>query len=158
VEPDFLVATLGKALGSSGAFVVGPPELKALMLSAARPFVYTTAVPEGVAAAAMVALRLADSERRERLSHNARLLRLWLGQAGIAVLGAAHILPVLAGSDAMALAEALLEEGIFAPGIRYPTVPRGQERVRLTVSAAHTEAELAACVEAFGRALRRLRQ
>lgn len=157
VEPDFLVATLGKALGSGGAFVVGPPELKALMISAARPFVYTTALPEGVAAAALVALRLADAERRERLANNARLLRSWLAEEGVEVLGEAHILPVRAGSEAMALAEALLEEGIYAPGIRYPTVPRGQERVRLTVSAAHSEAELEQCVAAFGRARRRVR-
>ena len=90
VEPDFLVGTLGKALGVAGAFVIGPPELRELLVSFGRSFVYTTALPDGVAEAARVGLRLADAERRERLAANAARLRAGLAQIGARTLGAAH--------------------------------------------------------------------
>lgn len=154
VEPDFLVGTLGKSYGSAGAFVVGPPALRELLLSTARAFVYTTGMPEPVANAALVGLRLADDARRERLAANASRLRNGLLDLGLPALGSAHIVPVLTGAATMAVAARLAEAGIFAPGIRYPTVARGQERVRLTVCAEHTAEEIDRGVEAMGRAVR----
>ena len=154
VEPDFLVGTLGKAFGAAGAFVVGPEVLRPLLVSTARAFVYTTGLPEGVAAAALAGLRLATRERRERLAANAARLRSGLRQIGANVLGSAHILPVLTGERTMAVAARLRTAGIFAPGIRSPTVPRGLERVRLTASSEHTEAQIDRCVEAMDAALR----
>ncbi len=154
--PDFLVGTFGKALGVAGAFVVGPPVLRALLLSFGRSFVYTTGMPEPVARAALAGLRLATAERRERLAHNARRLRMGLWQIGAVVRGEAHVVPVITGARTMAVAAALLERGYFAPGIRWPTVPRGEERVRLTVGAAHTEAQIDGLIEAFEAVLREI--
>ncbi|GDX79466.1 8-amino-7-oxononanoate synthase [Deltaproteobacteria bacterium] len=154
IEPDFLVGTLGKAYGSAGAFVIGPPALRELLVSTARAFVYTTGMPEPVAHAALAGLRLATDERRERLAANALRLRTGLLDLGLPVLGSAHIVPVLTGDTTMAVAARLAESGIFAPGIRYPTVARGQERVRLTVCSEHTTEQIDRCVEAMGRAVR----
>ncbi len=154
VVPDFVMGTLGKAVGVVGAFVIGPPELRELLVSFGRSFVYTTALPEGVARAALVGLSLADAERRERLAHNARRLRIGLWQIGARALGEAHVVPILTGERTMEVAERLLAAGYYAPGIRWPTVPRGQERVRVTVSAAHNEAQIDGLVEALDAALR----
>jgi 8-amino-7-oxononanoate synthase len=154
VVPDFLVGTFGKALGAAGAFVVGPPALRDLLVSFGRAFVYTTGMPEPVARAALAGLRLADDARRERLAANARRLRMGLWQVGADVRGDAHIVPVITGARTMAIADALLARGFFAPGIRYPTVPAGEERVRLTVSAAHTDEQIDRLVEAFAEVLR----
>ena len=154
VVPDFVVGTLGKALGSAGAFVVGPPELKSLLTSNGRAFVYTTASPEPLAYAALAALNLADDARRERLAANTRRLRAGLWQIGARLSGTAHIVPVMTGEHTMRVAERLLAAGIYAAGIRYPTVPRGQERVRLTVSSEHSSQEVDRCVDAFAKALK----
>lgn len=154
VQADFLVGTLGKAYGAAGAFVIGPPALRELLVSTARAFVYTTGMPEPVALAALAGLRLATDERRERLAQNARRLRRGLIELGLPILGSEHIVPVLTGSATMKVAARLFEAGIFAPGIRYPTVARGQERVRLTVCSEHTLEQIDRCVEAMGRAVR----
>jgi 7-keto-8-aminopelargonate synthetase-like enzyme len=154
VVPDFLVGTLGKALGSAGAFVIGPPSLRELLVSFGRAFVYTTAMPEPVARAALAGLRLADDALRERLAHNARRLRMGLWQIGADVRGDSHIASVVTGPRTMAVAAALLDRGFFAPGIRFPTVPKGQERVRLTVSAAHSDEQIDRLIEAFAAVLK----
>jgi 7-keto-8-aminopelargonate synthetase-like enzyme len=154
VVPDFVMGTLGKALGVVGAFIIGPPELRELLVSFGRSFVYTTGLPEPVARAALVGLRLADDERRERLATNTRRLRMGLWQIGAEALGHAHVVPVVTGERTMAVSEALLDRGYYAPGIRWPTVPRGQERVRMTVSAAHTDDQIDGLVEALDGALR----
>lgn len=153
ITPDFVVGTLGKAYGAAGAFVIGPPELRELLVSTARSFVYTTAMPEGVAAAALVGLGLASTDRRERLAANANRLRRGLRDAGATVLGDAHIVPVLTGARTMEVAARLADAGIFAPGIRFPTVPRGQERIRLTACSEHTAAQIDRCVDAVATAL-----
>ena len=77
---------------------------------------------------------------------------LW--QVGAEALGHAHVVPVVTGERTMAVSEALLDRGYYAPGIRWPTVPRGQERVRMTVSAAHTDDQIDGLVEALDGALR----
>ncbi len=153
VVPDFVVGTLGKALGVVGAFIVGPPELRELLVSFGRSFVYTTGLPEPVARAALVALRLATDERREALAANVRRLRIGLLQIGATITGDAHVVPVLTGDRTMRVAERLLDQGFYAAGIRYPTVARGQERVRLTVSAAHTDEQIDRLVAAMAVAL-----
>ena len=153
-EPDILIGTFGKAFGAAGAFVVGPPELKDLLINAGRPFIYSTAPSEAVAKAALKGLRAAQQapELRERLAANASTLRGHLTELGWTVGGEAHILPVHCGIGAMAIAKRLMEHGVYAPGIRYPTVPAGRERIRLTVSAAHSEEDLARIADAFGTA------
>jgi len=148
-QPDFLQGTLGKAYGAVGAFVVGPPELRALLVSAGRTFVFTTGLPEGAARAALVGLHLADDARRARLASNVRRLRQGLAQLGVPTMGTDHIVPVVLGDRAMAAAAALLERGFLVPGIRPPTVPAGTERLRITVSAAHSEEQVDRLVEAL---------
>ncbi|MCB9781186.1 MAG: aminotransferase class I/II-fold pyridoxal phosphate-dependent enzyme [Alphaproteobacteria bacterium] len=153
VEPDFLTGTLGKALGSVGAFVVGPPELRELLISAGRTFIFTTGLPEGAARAALVALQLADQGLRELLAERVRYLRHALAQVGISALGRDHVVPIVLGPRAMDAAAALLERGFLVPGIRPPTVPEGTDRLRITVSAAHTTDQLDALVDALVQVL-----
>jgi 7-keto-8-aminopelargonate synthetase-like enzyme len=154
VEPDVLVGTLGKAYGGVGAFVVGPPVLRELLISAGRSFVFTTGLPEGAARAGLLALQLADDERRQRLADRTRRLRAALAQQGIPALGQDHIVPVVLGPRAMTVAAALLERGFLVPGIRPPTVPPGTERLRITLSAAHSEEQIDRLAQALADSLR----
>jgi 8-amino-7-oxononanoate synthase len=137
ITPDIIVGTLGKAFGAAGAFVVGPPAVREILVSASRPFIYTTAMPEGVAAAARVGLDLATDALRGRLSAATQRLRNGLAELGIPALGSAHIVPILTGANTMNAARALLERGFLVGAVRYPTVARGQERLRITLSAEH---------------------
>ena len=142
-----LIGTLGKALGCAGAFVAGDSELVEWILQRARTYIYTTALPPAMAAAASAALRLVQREgwRREKLQ--ALVLRL---RAGAAALGLplmpsnSPIQPLLVGEAARALrlSDALFERGYWVSAIRPPTVPDGSARLRLTLSAAHTEADV----------------
>ena len=149
VEPDFLIGTLGKALGSYGAFVVGPPVLRELLISRGRSFIFTTGLPEPVVCAAAAALDLATDERRQALAHNVARFRTGLDELGIAALGQDHIVPVVFGERTMAIADALLNRGFWAAGIRAPTVPAGFERVRFTLSAAHTDEQIDQLLDAL---------
>lgn len=152
VAPDAVVGTFGKAFGAAGAFVAGPGPLIELLVNAGRSFVFTTAPPEPVVAMALAGLRAADDERRERLRANTERLRCALTQLGWDPLGDAHIVPVVTGAATMALAARLLERGVWAPGIRWPTVPRGLERIRLTVSSEHQPEHLDRIADAMGPA------
>lgn len=155
VEPDFLVGTLGKAYGAFGAYVAGPAVLRELLVSAARTFIFTTGLPEPACSAALAALRGADDYRRQTLRENVDRLREGLRRTGVQALGTAHIVPVVLGPRTMEVAENLLQEGFLVPGIRAPTVAAGQERLRITVSAAHRPSQIDGLVLALGRALSR---
>ena len=137
ITPDIVVGTLGKAFGAAGAFVVGPPAVREILVSASRSFIYTTAMPEGVADAARVGLTLATDALREQLRAATQRLRTGLAELGIPVLGSAHIVPILTGARTMSAAQALLDLGFLVGAVRYPTVARGQERLRITLSAEH---------------------
>jgi 8-amino-7-oxononanoate synthase len=150
VEPDILIGTFGKAYGASGAFVIGPSELKELLINKGRSFIFTTGIPEVVAKLALEGLRRATAERRERLAARVKTFRRALEQLGWRPLGHAHIVPVVIGPQVMEVAAKLLEAGIYAPGIRWPTVAKGQERIRFTVSSEHTPAMLNRIAEAMG--------
>lgn len=152
VEPDILVGTFGKALGAAGAFVVGPPELKELLINTGRSFIYTTAAPEPLVAMALAGFKLAlgADDLRERLVQNTVYFRQGLAQLGWQALGSAHIVPVMAGKQVMDLSARLEKRGVLAPGIRYPTVAKGEERIRFTLSAAHTTVELDQILDALG--------
>lgn len=152
VEPDILVGTFGKTVGAHGGFVVGPPELRDLLVNTARTIIFTTSMPEPVAAMALAGVRLARRvpERRERLAANARYLREGLIAQGWSPLGEAHIVPVVVGPEVMALDARLQAAGVLAAGIRPPTVAAGTERIRLTVSSEHTPAQLDRILTAFG--------
>jgi 8-amino-7-oxononanoate synthase len=151
------MGTLGKALGSFGAYAAGPSSLVELLLNRARTFIFTTALPPPAVAAARAALAIVhrEPERRERLSANARALHAGLGRAGYR-LGALEspILPVIIGGaeQTMALCERLLERGVFAQGIRPPTVPEGTSRLRVTLMATHTDDHIERALAAFREA------
>lgn len=154
VVPDVVVGTLGKSYGAAGAFIIGPPELKELLISRGRSFVYTTGLAEAAARAALAGLERADEERRSLLASRVRRFRAGLADLGRFPPGKDHIVPVVLGPATMAAAQALLEAGIYVPGIRAPTVAPGQERLRFSLSAAHSDEQIDRCLCAIDRVLR----
>jgi glycine C-acetyltransferase/8-amino-7-oxononanoate synthase len=158
---DVVIGTLGKALGSYGAYACADRETTELLLNTARPFIFSTALPPAVAAAGLAALELLESrpDRVERLAANATTLRAALADEGLGVGGsAAQIVPVAVGDArrAMELSERLLERGVFAQGIRPPTVPEGSSRLRLTVLSTHRSQELKGAARLVGEVAREL--
>jgi 8-amino-7-oxononanoate synthase len=147
-----LVGTLGKAIGSFGAFVAGSRDLIDFLIQKARPYIYTTALPQPVAAATRKALEIAQREswRRERVLALTARFRKAAREAGVALLDSnTPIQPVVLGSSEAALQaqQDLLDAGFRVVAIRAPTVPRGSERLRVTISAAHSEQQVDALVE-----------
>lgn len=158
-EVPLLMATLGKALGVAGAFVAGSEELVETLIQFARPYVYTTAMPPALAAAAAASLRIVREEpwRRAHLSGLIGRFRAGASALGLCLLpSATAIQPLLLGEAATALrwSEQLLGRGLLVPAIRPPTVPAGQSRLRVTLSAAHTEAEVERLLEALAEIAR----
>ena len=150
---DVLVGTLGKALGSFGAFVVGPAALRDLLVNVARPFIFSCALAPPQVEAARASLRLVAREpwRRERLQANAARLRDRLAAHGISTApSSTHIVPVVIGDNAptMAICERLLERGFYAQGIRWPSVPEGTARLRITPMATHAPDDIDALADA----------
>jgi len=155
------MGTLGKALGGYGAFVAGSRELIETLVNRARAYVFSTALPPSIVAAARAAIAIvrAEPELRERLWRNARRMHAALAAAGLdpAPL-ASPILPLVAGESRAALRVAAhaFERGILAPAIRPPTVPAGTARLRVTPMATHDGEQIdraaAVLVEAFRRA------
>jgi 8-amino-7-oxononanoate synthase len=140
---DVVAGTLGKALGTAGGFVAGSTTLVEYLTSTARTFVFTTATPPALAAAALEALRLAQVEgwRRDAVRARARQLRGRLSAGGHALAGPAdgHIVPLLVGDPGrtMQLSATLRRSGFLVAGVRPPTVPPGTSRLRVSLSAAH---------------------
>jgi glycine C-acetyltransferase/8-amino-7-oxononanoate synthase len=146
-EVDVIVGTLGKALGSYGAYVCGSRELVDLLVNTARPFIYSTAPSPPSVGAALAALGVLESRPGmvEQLRRNAAALREGLTAEGLAVSGSrTQIVPLIVGDArrAVALCERALEGRVFAQAIRPPTVPPGSSRLRLTVMAGHRIDEL----------------
>jgi 8-amino-7-oxononanoate synthase len=151
-----LVGTLGKAFGSFGAFVAGADDLIELLIQRARSYIYTTALPQPVAAATRAALRIAREEtwRRERVLALTAHFRTAARQAGIPLADSATpIQPVPVGSAQAALTaqQALREAGFWVVAIRSPTVPAGAERLRITLTAGHQESQVDALIDALSR-------
>ncbi|MBK6743586.1 MAG: 8-amino-7-oxononanoate synthase [Hydrogenophilales bacterium] len=148
------MATLGKALGVSGAFVAGAPELIEWLVNKARTYIYTTAMPPALSAAVTASLKVVVAEgwRRERLLEHIACLRNGLVTLPWRLLPSeTPIQPVQVGSDAavMALTRELMHRGIFVPAIRPPTVPEGTSRLRISLSAGHTLADVEHLVDAL---------
>jgi glycine C-acetyltransferase/8-amino-7-oxononanoate synthase len=160
-DVDVVVGTLGKSLGSYGAYVCAEAEVVEYLLNCARPFIFSTAPPPPSVAAAQAALGLLETDPRriERLRTNGALMRASLAAEGLEV-GASEtqIVPVHVGDAglAMELSERALAAGVFAQGIRPPTVPQGSSRLRFTVMATHREVELRAAAKFVGAAAREL--
>jgi 8-amino-7-oxononanoate synthase len=158
---DVIVGTLGKALGSYGAYVCADAEIRELLVNTARPFIFSTALPPPAVAAAYAALGQLEArpERLRRLRENAHAVRSALAAAGFAVdETGTQIVPLVVGdaADASAICEAALRRGVFAQAIRPPTVPEGSSRLRLTVMATHREGELRRAAATIGEAWRKI--
>ncbi|OHE84780.1 MAG: 8-amino-7-oxononanoate synthase [Lysobacterales bacterium RIFOXYD1_FULL_69_11] len=156
-EVPLQLATLGKALGGYGAAVVGEADLVEHLAETARPYVYTTALPPAQAAATLAAVKLARSEhwRREKLVELTARFRERARSLGLALLDSdTPIQPVICGTDARALSMAATLEraGYWVAAIRPPTVPEGRARLRVTLSALHTVAEVDGLVAAIAQA------
>jgi 8-amino-7-oxononanoate synthase len=141
------MGTLGKAFGTSGAFVAGSEVLIETLIQFARPYIYTTAMPPAVAAATRASLRLVRSgrDRREKLAALIQQFRRGADQLGLELMPSkTPIQPIMIGDTAraMALSDALEQEGIFIGAIRPPTVPQGSARLRVTLSATHSEQQV----------------
>jgi 8-amino-7-oxononanoate synthase len=156
-EVDVVVGTLGKALGSYGAYVTCESALAQYLVNCARPFIFSTAPPPPAVAGAMAALELLVEQPRrvEKLQANADALRDELAREGFEVAGSTtHIVPLIVGQAPLALevCEKAIERGVFAQAIRPPTVPEGTSRLRLAVMASHTREELREAARVLGRA------
>jgi 8-amino-7-oxononanoate synthase len=142
-----LVGTLGKALGTAGAFVAGDRALIETLVQHARPYVYTTAMPPALAEATRAGLRICRAEdwRRERLGGLIARFRAGAMRLGLQLMpSTTPIQPLLVGDAALATrwSQALQRQGILVTAIRPPTVPQGSARLRITLSAAHTNPQL----------------
>jgi len=156
VNPQDLIqmGTLSKAIGTSGGYVAGPASLKDYLINTAKAFIYTTAQPPAIAAAASTAIRIIQDEpaRRERLRTKRNALHAALTGLGFQLTDTqSPILPIIVKSPerAVEMSQALYEAGIYVPAIRPPTVPKHSSRLRLTVSSEHTQEQLETVVTAF---------
>jgi glycine C-acetyltransferase len=152
---DIITGTLGKALGgASGGFTSGRKEIIEILRQRSRPYLFSnTLMPSIVAASIKVLDILSNStELRDRLENNTNLFRKLMNEAGFDILQGVHpITPVMLYDAKLAqdFATQLLEEGIYVIGFFYPVVPKGKARIRVQISAAHTEAQIQKAVEAF---------
>ncbi len=142
-----LMATLGKALGTAGAFVAGSELLIETLIQQARSYIYTTALPPAVAGASLESLRLVQEEswRREHLGQLIRRFRRGAAELGLPLLASDSAIQPLSVGDAaaaLALSERLRQRGLLISAIRPPTVPAGTSRLRITLSAAHSDSQV----------------
>ncbi len=155
-----VMGTLGKALGCFGAFVAGSRNLKEFLINRSRSFIFTTALPASVVAAALEALEILEDEPqlRHNLHRNVSFMHQGLSRLGFETgSGRTHIVPLIIGAadTAVAMARHLLDEGLFIQAIRPPTVPEGSSRLRITVMATHTIEDLAKALDILSQAGKR---
>ena len=155
---DILTGTLGKALGgASGGYVAAHAEIVALLRQRSRPYLFSNSVAPSVVAGSRKALELVatQGEARERLAANASLFRELMTAAGFDLLPGSHpIVPVMFPGDdgarlATQIADRMLADGVYVIAFSFPVVPRGRARIRVQLSAAHSERDVGSCVEAF---------
>jgi glycine C-acetyltransferase len=154
---DIITSTLGKALGgASGGFTTGRREAIALLRQRSRPYLFSNTLAPSIAAATIEVLRILDSDPapRTRLMDNARSFRKKIAQAGFKTKEGFHpIVPIMLGEAPLAqrMAAELLDEGLYVIGFFYPVVPKGEARIRVQLSAAHTPSDVERAVDAFRR-------
>lgn len=151
---DIQMGTLSKALGGFGGFIAGSRELIDYLINKSRAFIYTTAPPPAVTAAGLAALQLADEEpeRRERLWEKVRFFRESLKSLDFRTGDSqTQIIPILIGDNqlTMTFSQRLFQEGVYIPGIRPPSVPQGQGRLRVSLMATHTRPDLERALRAL---------
>ncbi len=154
---DLVTSTLGKALGgAAGGFTTGRKEVIELLRQRSRPYLFSNSLPPVIAAAALKAVKLVaqGDALRGTLKENAEFFRSRLTELGFTLVPGNHpIIPVMLGEARLAaqMAERLLHEGIYVVGFSYPVVPKGQARIRVQMSAAHTRMHLERAVAAFAK-------
>jgi glycine C-acetyltransferase len=158
---DIQVGTLSKAFGALGGYVAGSHALIEFLYHRARPFLFSTSHPPGVAAACLAALEvlLEEPQLIERLWENTKFFKAGLKDLGFDTgMSESPITPVIAGDGALAmrLSDRLFDEGVFAQGIAFPTVPRGKARVRTIVTATHSREDLQYALDRFAKVGREL--
>jgi glycine C-acetyltransferase len=152
---DVITSTIGKALGgSSGGFSTGRAEIIELLRQRSRPYLFSNTLAPVVAGAALAVFKqlTESSELRDRLAASTAYFRQQMTAAGFAIRPGTHpIVPIMLGDAALAnrMADALLDRGIYVIGFSYPVVPKGQARIRVQISAAHTKAHLDRAIAAF---------
>ena len=152
---DIITGTLGKALGgASGGYTSGRKEIIEFLRQRSRPYLFSNSVAPPIVAASIRAIDLlsASTELRDRLEANTRFFRAAIKQSGFEILEGEHpIVPIMLGEASLAtrMADALLIKGIYVIGFSYPVVPQGKARIRVQISAAHTEEDLKYAVEQF---------
>lgn len=152
---DIVTGTLGKALGgASGGFTAAPAEIVALLRQRSRPYLFSNTLAPTIAAASIACLDMLSetTELRDRLERNTARFREGMTSAGFDIRAGVHpIVPVMLGDARLAsgMADALLAEGIYVIGFSYPVVPKGQARIRVQLSAAHTDAHIDHALAAF---------
>lgn len=156
-EVPILMGTLGKALGTAGAFIAGPDDLIEFLIQKARTYIYTTAMPAAVAEATRASLKIAAQEswRRDKLKALAAQFKTGCSELGLVLMPSdSAIQPVLVGDSqhAVDISAALLEAGFLVSAIRPPTVPQGTARLRVTFSALHEERHVEQLLAALERA------
>ncbi|OUR87376.1 8-amino-7-oxononanoate synthase [Gammaproteobacteria bacterium 42_54_T18] len=149
-----LMATLGKALGTAGAFVAGSDELIEYLIQEARTYIYTTALPPAVAAATLESLQILvdESWRQDKLQQLIKRFRLGAQSLGLNLMASSTaIQPVLVGGPdkALAMSQKLQDQGLLVTAIRPPTVPKGTARLRVTLSANHSEENIDQLLDGF---------
>jgi 8-amino-7-oxononanoate synthase len=149
-----LMCTLGKAVGTFGAFVAGSASLIESLIQHGRTYIYTTALPPAIAGATRAALRVMQREawRRERVLQHVQRFRAAALDAGLRLMPSqTPIQPIVFGSESAALqaSRALLEAGLWVPAIRPPTVPAGSSRLRITFTASHADADVETLIDAL---------
>ncbi|RXZ48406.1 glycine C-acetyltransferase [Agromyces binzhouensis] len=155
---DITTGTFGKALGgASGGYVAARQEIVDLLRQRARPYLFSNTLAPAIVAGTIEALRLVSEsgELRQRLTRNAALFRELMADAGFDLLPGEHpIVPVMFGDAALTarIADALQERGVYVTAFSYPVVPKGKARIRVQLSAAHSEDEVRRCVSAFAAA------
>ena len=155
------VGTLSKAMGVLGGYVAGPLALREMLIQRGRPFLFSTSHPPAVAAACLAAIRVLEEEPEliERLWANTRRFKEGLRSLGFDTgLSETPITPVMVGDSGLAIrfADRLLDEGVWATSVVFPTVALDGARLRTIVTAAHSDDELDACLDAFSRVGREL--
>jgi glycine C-acetyltransferase len=152
---DIITTTFGKALGgASGGVIASTKEIVEYMRQTARPYLFSNSLAPAIVGGTLKALDILDSstELRDRLEENTRLFRALITEAGFAIKPGVHpICPVMLYDEKLAhqMADELLTEGIYVIGFSFPVVPKGKARIRVQISAAHTELQIRRTVDAF---------
>jgi glycine C-acetyltransferase len=161
-EVDIITSTLGKALGgASGGFTTGRREIVALLRQRSRPYLFSNTVAPAIAGASLAAFELISKESslRERVMSNAKAFREGMTALGFTIKPGIHpIVPIMLGEAKLAqeMARRMFARGIYVIGFSYPVVPKGEARIRVQLSAAHSPEQVKTAIDAFGAVGREL--